>query len=139
MTLWLALIKALSLSLDKFFFMKTPKLCATTPIEVENIKLTSPKTTAVGLPAIQSSMKHLLQEVPLKNCAPLLFSVNQMNGFDCPGCAWPDPDDERSKLGEYCENGVKAIAEEATRKRVTPSFLKQYSIQEISCLSLIHI
>ena len=115
--------------------MKDAKLCATTPIEMENIRLTAAKTTAVGLPAIQSSMKHMLKEVKWKNCAPLLFSVNQMEGFDCPGCAWPDPDDERSKLGEYCENGVKAIAEEATSKRVTPAFFKKHSIQEISCWS----
>ena len=52
-----------------------------------------------------------------------LFNMNQMGGFDCPSCAWPDPDDERSALGEYCENGAKALAEEATTKTVTPEFL----------------
>ena len=39
-----------------------------------------------------------------------------MSGFDCPGCAWPDPDDKRSVLGEYCENGAKALAEEAAEE-----------------------
>ncbi len=112
--------------------MKKLKLCITPPIETENIKLSSPKTTAAGLPAVQSSALHILKELNLKTCASVLFSVNQMDGFDCPGCAWPDPDDERSKLGEYCENGVKAIAEEATKKRITADFFKKYSVQEMS-------
>jgi hypothetical protein len=51
-----------------------------------------------------------------------LFSMNQFDGFDCPSCAWPDPDDERSKLGEYCENGAKALAEEATSKKIGAEF-----------------
>ena len=60
-----------------------------------------------------------------------MFRLNQKGGIDCPGCAWPDPDDHRSAFGEYCENGVKAIAEEATKKRVTTDFFKQHSIAEM--------
>jgi hypothetical protein len=45
-----------------------------------------------------------------------LFKMNQMGGFDCPSCAWPDPDDERSVLGEYCENGAKALQKKQQRK-----------------------
>ncbi|MCL4155995.1 UNVERIFIED_CONTAM: hypothetical protein GTU68_014816, partial [Idotea baltica] len=58
--------------------------------------------------------------------------MNQMTGFDCPGCAWPDPDDKRSLLAEYCENGAKAFAEEATTKRVDPDFFARYSVKELS-------
>ncbi|MEM9822152.1 MAG: molybdopterin-dependent oxidoreductase, partial [Bacteroidota bacterium] len=109
-----------------------PKLCATPPIEKENITITAPKTAAAGLPALLSSVKHLREEMNWKACQKTLFAVNQMDGFDCPGCAWPDPDDHRSGLGEYCENGVKAIAEEATSKRVGPDFFKKHSVEELS-------
>ena len=104
----------------------------TPPIEEENIKIGAPKTTAAGIPAVVSSVKHALNEMTVGNCVKTLFAVNQMDGFDCPGCAWPDPDDHRSGLGEYCENGAKAIAEEATSKRVTPEFFKKHSVAELS-------
>ncbi len=107
-------------------------LCIVTPIEEENISLTKPKDVSAGLPAVISAMKHVYNELNLKSCTKTLFTVNQMKGFDCPGCAWPDPDDKRSGLGEFCENGVKAISEEATRKRVDPAFFKKYSIEELS-------
>ncbi|MCL4109250.1 UNVERIFIED_CONTAM: hypothetical protein GTU68_063018 [Idotea baltica] len=61
-----------------------------------------------------------------------MFKLNQKGGIDCPGCAWPDPDDDRSRLGEYCENGMKAIAEEATRRSIGASFFQKYSVQELS-------
>jgi molybdopterin-dependent oxidoreductase alpha subunit len=57
--------------------------------------------------------------------------LNQFDGVDCPGCAWPDPDEDRA-INEYCENGVKAIAEEATTKWITPDFFRQWSIAELS-------
>jgi molybdopterin-dependent oxidoreductase alpha subunit len=56
-----------------------------------------------------------------------LSKVNQKDGFDCPSCAWPDPDGER-KLAEFCENGAKAVASEATKKRVTPAFFAEHSV-----------
>ncbi|MEM6967390.1 MAG: FdhF/YdeP family oxidoreductase [Bacteroidota bacterium] len=107
-------------------------ISSTPPIEDENIKITAPKTTAAGIPAVVSSVKHVLNEMTIGNCVKTLFAVNQMDGFDCPGCAWPDPSDHRSGLGEYCENGAKAISEEATSKRVTPDFFKKYSVAELS-------
>src|SRR5258708_38176372 len=57
--------------------------------------------------------------------------LNQFDGIDCPGCAWPDPDHDRS-LNEYCENGAKAISEEATSKRCTPEFFRSRSLAELS-------
>ncbi len=108
------------------------KLCATTPLEVENLRISSPKQTAAGATAVLSSVKHLYNELSLRKCTKTLFSVNQMSGFDCPGCAWPDPDDHRSSIGEFCENGAKAIAEEATNKRVGPDFFARYSVEELS-------
>ena len=59
-----------------------------------------------------------------------LLKVNQTGGVDCPGCAWPEPDRERSHF-EFCENGAKHIADEATTKRVTPEFFQQWSVAEL--------
>src|SRR4051812_139555 len=64
-----------------------------------------------------------------------LMALNQKDGYDCPGCAWPDPDDERSSLGEYCENGAKAIAEEATTKKLTPKFFAENSVFDLAQLN----
>jgi molybdopterin-dependent oxidoreductase alpha subunit len=60
-----------------------------------------------------------------------LTRMNQEGGFDCPGCAWPDPH-ERSGMAEYCENGVKAFASESTRRRVTPEFFAEHSIGDLA-------
>ena len=62
-----------------------------------------------------------------------LFKQNQPNGFDCPGCAWPDR--EHASTFEFCENGVKAVAAEATSKRVTPEFFEQHTIEELMAQS----
>lgn len=60
-----------------------------------------------------------------------MFKINQKGGFDCPGCAWPDPDDERSAMGEYCENGIKAIAEEAQKKTIGAAFFAANSVEKM--------
>ena len=59
-----------------------------------------------------------------------LLKLNQKDGFDCPSCAWPDPDGER-KTAEFCENGAKAVASEATTKRLTPEVFRRHSIPEM--------
>ncbi|MEO0469598.1 MAG: FdhF/YdeP family oxidoreductase [Bacteroidota bacterium] len=86
---------------------------------------------AGGLPAVQSSLQHIQEEMGLLHGFSALLKMNQMTGFDCPGCAWPDPDDKRSLLAEYCENGAKALAEEATHKRVDPDFFARFSVKEL--------
>ena len=60
-----------------------------------------------------------------------LLQLNQKDGVDCPGCAWPEPDGERSHF-EFCEEGAKHVADEATTKRVTPEFFKQWSVTALS-------
>ena len=107
---------------------------AENPEKFTGIKLSHPKTAAAGIPAVMVSAKHLFSEMDIIRGLKALFSVNQMKGFDCPGCAWPDPDDDRSRLGEYCENGVKAIAEEATSKKLTAQFFAENSVAELSKL-----
>ena len=96
------------------------------------IRLTGKKNYAAGMPAVISSLKHLKREVGLFKGIKVLSRMNKKNGFDCPGCAWPDPDGKRSTLGEYCENGVKAIAEEITVRRVDAEFFRKNNIEELS-------
>lgn len=105
------------------------------PIEAENIKVGKSKKVAAGIPAVLTTLKRSFEEMDVSTTLKTLFSVNQMEGFDCPGCAWPDPDDHRSSLGEYCENGAKAVAEEATKARVTPEFFQKYSVEELKTYS----
>lgn len=99
------------------------------------ISLKNTPKTAAGLKAISSTLNHLKNEVGLPKGIQLLSKLNQKDGFDCPGCAWPDPDDKRAFLAEYCENGAKAVAEEATKNKVSPLFFATHSVQELSDLS----
>ncbi|OQP66191.1 FdhF/YdeP family oxidoreductase [Niastella populi] len=93
------------------------------------------KKSAAGLPAIVETIKQVVGEAGVTRGWKALNSMNRKDGFDCPGCAWPDPDDDRSALGEYCENGAKAIAEEATLKKLTPAFFAQHAIEDLATLS----
>lgn len=93
------------------------------------------KTSAAGLPAVLSSFRHIVAEAGWIRGLQALGQVNQKTGFDCPGCAWPDPDDERSGLAEYCENGAKAVAEEATLKRIGADFFASHSVVDLARLS----
>ncbi|GLR20146.1 FdhF/YdeP family oxidoreductase [Portibacter lacus] len=103
----------------------------TIPIEEKIGKLTKPKDFAAGIPALNSSISQIAKYMKPGDAVTTMRKLNQKGGFDCPGCAWPDPDDDRSSLGEYCENGVKAIAEEATKKSLSESFFKENSISEL--------
>jgi len=104
------------------------------PEQFEDIKLTEVKDVAAGIPAVISSVKHVFGEMGAVRGFKALAKLNQKDGFDCPGCAWPDPDDERSPIAEYCENGAKAIAEEATTKKLTSEFFKENSVADLSDL-----
>ncbi|MEL1241837.1 FdhF/YdeP family oxidoreductase [Flavobacterium flavipallidum] len=105
------------------------------PYKTLDLKLTKVKDWAAGMQGVQASISDLIEEKTLTRGGKALFKMNQMGGFDCPSCAWPDPDDERSPIGEYCENGVKALAEEATTKKITPEFFKENSVYKLSQLS----
>ncbi|MFL6337254.1 MAG: FdhF/YdeP family oxidoreductase [Pyrinomonadaceae bacterium] len=87
--------------------------------------------TSGGLAAVWSSLKQITRETGLVRGTRTLLKVNQKDGFDCPGCAWPDPDGERAHA-EFCENGAKAVAEEATTRRVTPDFFREWSVADLS-------
>ena len=86
---------------------------------------------AGGVPAIIATLKTISSEMGLVRGARTLLTLNQLGGVDCPGCAWPEPDRERSHF-EFCENGAKHIADEATTKRVTPEFFQQWSVADLA-------
>lgn len=111
------------------------KIKAQPPEKFTGIELTEIPKSAVGVKAITSALTHIKNEVGIAKGIGLLKNLNQKYGFDCPGCAWPDPDEKRAFLAEYCENGAKAVAEEATKNRVSPIFFSTYSVSSLSELS----
>ena len=101
------------------------------PIEADGVRIATPPRVAAGLQSVLKAAEVTLKEPGLVRRIAALSRLNQFDGIDCPGCAWPDPDHDRS-LNEYCENGVKAIAEEATSKRCTPEFFRSWSVTDLS-------
>lgn len=104
---------------------------ATTPSESSPPSLSKPKDVAAGIPAVISSLTHGITRMGTLASLRNFTSVNRFDGFDCPGCAWPDPDGHRT-IAEFCENGAKAVADEGTRKRAGPEFWSQWSVGELS-------
>lgn len=105
------------------------------PETLLNLRLTKPSDYAAGITGVGVAVRHVFREMDPLRGVKALFKLNQKGGFDCPSCAWPDPDDERSPLGEYCENGAKAVAEEATTKRLTADFFAKNSVADLSQLN----
>ncbi|SHL94465.1 FdhF/YdeP family oxidoreductase [Streptomyces yunnanensis] len=93
----------------------------------------APQHSAVGIPAITHALKISQQQMGVRRTALTLLRVNQKNGFDCPGCAWPE--DDKRHAAEFCENGAKAVAEEATLRRVTPDFFAAHSVADLASRS----
>jgi len=93
-------------------------------------RVAEPMTAAAGVSGVTHGLKAGLAEMGVRRTTLTLLKVNQTDGFDCPGCAWPEPR-ERAHA-EFCENGAKAVAEEATLRRITPEFFAQYSLAELA-------
>jgi molybdopterin-dependent oxidoreductase alpha subunit len=88
---------------------------------------------AGGFGALRATLHHLRRETGLVRGSKVLARINQADGFDCPGCAWPEPA-ERGMF-EFCENGAKAIAEEATTRRASPERIGALTLAELRRLS----
>jgi molybdopterin-dependent oxidoreductase alpha subunit len=99
-------------------------------IDEANLEVTKRKDYAAGVPAVAVSLKRGLEEMGLLRTTRTLLKLNQRDGFDCPGCAWPERPGGR-KIAEFCENGAKAVSEEATLRRVTPKFFAEHSVEEL--------
>ena len=98
------------------------------------VKVTPAKTKAAGVTAVMVSMRRSLEQMGVLRTTRTLTRVNQHDGFDCPGCAWPEPTGHR-RPAEFCENGAKAVAEEATLRTVTPEFFAEHSVEELATKS----
>ena len=107
---------------------------AQTPEDPRLVQIESPSKVAGGIPSIIATTKAAWAEMGISRGLRTLLKINQKDGFDCPGCAWPEPDDERSHA-EFCENGAKHVADEATTKRVTPEFFQRRSVADLSLQS----
>src|SRR5690606_8582361 len=100
-----------------------------------DLKIKTPHKNSVGFDALKSSVDHVLKYTKPLDAIKASLKINQKGGFDCPGCAWPDPDDERSSIGEYCENGIKAMTEEMQNKLINREFFATHSVDELAALS----
>ena len=90
-----------------------------------------PEHKAAGVKAVVVSLQRGLTSMGAVRTAAALARLNQRHGFDCPGCAWPEEHGGR-KFAEFCESGAKAVADEATKRVVTPEFFARHSIAELA-------
>ncbi|MDH6133043.1 molybdopterin-dependent oxidoreductase alpha subunit [Kitasatospora sp. MAA4] len=90
----------------------------------------APHRAAAGLPAVGHSLRMAGEQMGPRRALSTLLKVNQHGGFDCPGCAWPEPD--KPHTAEFCENGAKAVAEEATERRITADFFAAHPVAELA-------
>jgi molybdopterin-dependent oxidoreductase alpha subunit len=100
------------------------------PLEFQGARDGHRHTTAAGAYAIYNTAYFGLRQMGLPRTFQTLLKVNQKDGYDCPACAWPDPDGRRN-IAEFCENGAKAIASEATKKLLTPEVFARHSISQM--------
>ena len=102
------------------------------PEKFSDLRLNKPAQSAAGLPAVTSSLRHALRESSPGRALKPWLNLNQKGGFDCPSCAWPDPDGHRTTT-EFCENGAKALASETSNRNCCDaSFFKKHSVLELS-------
>ena len=95
----------------------------------EDLELSEPSEVAGGIPAVMETMRHARKKMGIFRGTKTLLRLNKPGGFDCPGCAWPDPDHRAP--AEFCENGAKAVADEATTDTIGAEFFADHSIPEL--------
>jgi len=104
------------------------------PDDTATVSSEAPPRAAGGLAALTATASHLNANRALLRGTRALAALNQHHGFDCPGCAWPEPHEHRSDF-EFCENGAKAVAWEATSRRADADFFARHSIAELAARS----
>jgi molybdopterin-dependent oxidoreductase alpha subunit len=103
-------------------------------IDESRIQVGKPKGWAAGIPGVATSLVRGVEQMGTGRTIRTLRLLNQREGFDCPGCAWPEPqqaDGGHRHVAEFCENGAKAVAEEATKRRVGREFFAKHTIEEL--------
>ncbi|MBE9374502.1 FdhF/YdeP family oxidoreductase [Saccharopolyspora sp. HNM0983] len=104
-------------------------------IDEDQLRVGEPGRAAAGVKGVLVSLQRSWEQMGTSRTIRTLPLLNQRSGFDCPGCAWPDPqeaDGDKRKMAEFCENGAKAVAEEATTRRVDPEFFARHSVAELA-------
>ncbi|HWP52635.1 MAG TPA: molybdopterin-dependent oxidoreductase [Pyrinomonadaceae bacterium] len=101
------------------------------PLEPASPEIKSAPKVAGGAGSAFAAARFAFGEMGPIRATRTLLQLNQKQGIDCPGCAWPEPDGERSHF-EFCEEGAKHVADEATTKRVTPEFFAKWSVKELA-------
>jgi molybdopterin-dependent oxidoreductase alpha subunit len=109
---------------------KSP-IVAEPPLEERPAQIANVSRAAGGLPAILKSLEHAVGKMGSVNAARTLLRLNQKGGFDCQSCAWPDEDGHRDTAA-FCENGAKAVADEAMGARINRDFFARHSVAELS-------
>ncbi|WP_434448942.1 FdhF/YdeP family oxidoreductase [Lentzea sp. E54] len=99
-------------------------------VDESALEVSTPKTWAAGIPGVLVSLDRAVEQMGVGRTVKTLRLLNQREGFDCPGCAWPEPQGHR-KMAEFCENGAKAVAEEATKRRIGPEFFAAHSVESL--------
>src|SRR5487761_2685242 len=98
------------------------------------VEVTPSAPVAAGPRAVGHTLRVAASEMGVSRSVATLRVVNQVGGFDCPSCAWPDPASGERSHAEFCENGAKAVAWEATRDRVGREFFATHSIAQLRAL-----
>jgi molybdopterin-dependent oxidoreductase alpha subunit len=114
---------------------ETGQPSAENPEHLSDLKVTEAKTWAAGVPGVMAALKDVFTEAGAVRGLKALSMMNQKGGFDCSSCAWPDEDGDRSPIAAYCENGAKALAEEATKKKLAADFFAKHSVAHLAALS----
>lgn len=101
------------------------------PEKFTKLEIKAPKKNSAGFGSLKSVVSQVSKYMKPSDALKLSLKINQKGGFDCPGCAWPESDGKRSSIGEYCENGIKAIAEEVQNKTIGANFFAKHSVEEL--------
>lgn len=110
------------------------KISLTGAIKFTGLQLKAPMNVAAGYLGVKEALRHGAKEMGIVRSMKALLEMNQEDGFRCPSCAWPVPENP-SKIAEYCENGAKALADEATTEKIGADFFKKHSVEALSQLS----
>jgi molybdopterin-dependent oxidoreductase alpha subunit len=100
-----------------------------------DIEVGHPKTAAAGFPAVAVSLGMAVKQMGPVRTARNLLRLNQVDGFDCMSCAWPDPDPKHRHTAEFCENGAKAVAWEGDTNRIGPEFFAAHPLADLETRS----
>src|SRR5688572_3224810 len=101
-------------------------------INEADVEVEEPKKAAAGVEAVAVALKRAVGAMGVTRTGRTLLRLNQVEGFDCQGCAWPDPSPEHRHTAEFCENGVKAVADEATRDHLDRDFFARHSVSDLA-------